>query len=276
MSLVVRKWKRWLWLLAGIGLLIIGLVIWRNCRDGITEVPLGVEHAVVIAYNGPELVIKPYRRGVDVNLRLERTVQKGDVRVYDFRYIINRPVLVDISTFLTAADGLTPPNLPSFQVRGVSRLSKTMERRIREIERMGVRIPHGYYVYMGSAILLWIVCFFLLVFWRPRHPVVVQAAPVSLAMVLRALLERLRAGTLDAAGKARLESIMFHCWQAQWVPAETDMLAVLRQVEVHATGGADYRMLEEWLHNPAANTPDATVVAALTPYSVEPATRKEP
>lgn len=276
MPLAENKRKRWRWGVAGAGLLLTGALIWFFCRARIPEVPLGVEHAVVIAYKGPELTIKPYRRGVDVNLRLERTLQKGDTRVYDFRYIINRPGLVDISTYLTAADGQALPDLPSFRVRGVTRLSKTMERRIREVENIGIRIRHGYYAFMGSAILLWIIGFFLLIFWRPRRKAVVSAAaPVPLTAMLQALLERLRSGPLDAEGKAQLERVMFHCWQGQLAPAETDMLAVVRQVEASAAGGAAYRMLEEWIHNPVAATPDAEVIAALTPYSAEPATGKE-
>lgn len=274
-----KKSFRWLWrvgvpVLAG--LLLAGGVVWWRSRARIPEVPLGVEHAVAMTYKGPELAIKPFRRGVDVNLRLERVTQKGGVRVYDFRYIINRPGLVDIATYLTSVDGRDLPNLPAFQVRGVASLSQAADRRILETEKIGIEIGHGYYAYMGTAVLLWVAGLFLLVFWRPRRQSAAPAlAPAPLTAQLRELLDRLRAGTLDAAGKARLERVMFHSWQKQLAPAETGMLAVVRQVEVSPAGGPVYRMLEEWIHKPGATASDADVLAALAPYSVEPAAAKE-
>ena len=39
--------------------------------------------------------------------------------------------------------------------------------------------------------------------------------------------------------------------------------------------GTVYQMLEEWLHNPAAATADADVIAALAPYTVPPPEAKE-
>ncbi|MEI8243028.1 MAG: hypothetical protein WCI17_07155 [bacterium] len=260
------------------GLAILALLLWLLRRERIPEVPLGVEHAVVIRYRGPELVLKPFRRGVDVNLRLERAAQQGDARVYDFRYIVNQPGLFDISTYLAAADGRPLPDLPSFQVRGVTRLSRAMERRIREVEEVGISIPHLYYEFMAAAILAWIAGFFLLVFWGRRRAVIAPAAaPVSLASVLRELLERLRAGTLDAAGKAQLETVMFRCWREQLGLTAVELLAGLRQIEAGERSGETYRMLEEWLHSPASQTPDAEVIARLAPYGVESATaaRKE-
>lgn len=274
------KPRRWPWWAASLVLLValpVGLTVWYRCRDRIPEVPLGVEHAVAMTCKGPELVIKPYRRGVDVNLRLERVIRKGDTRVYDFRYMINRPGLVDISAYLTSADGQTPPALPSFRVRGVARLSQEVEKRILETEDIGIDIPHGYYAFMGTAVFLWVAGLLLLVFWRPRRKAAVPVAvPVPLTALLGELLDRLRAGTLDAAGRARMENVMFHSWQARRVPAEPDMRMVLRQVENSGSDGAAYRMLEDWLHNPAAKTSDTEMLKALAPYGVPPVTGKEP
>ena len=262
--------KRWWWTAAGAGLLISTLAIWFFNRARIPEVPIGVEHAVIIRYSGPELALKPYRRGVAVNLRLERVRQKGNARVYDFRYIVNRSGLFDITSYLTSADGQALPNLPSFQVRGATRLSQTMERRIRETEDLGIAIPHAYYEAMAAAILLWIAGFFLLVFWRRRRPAPAPAAaPPTLAAMFDALLERLRAGTLDAAGKAQLEKVMFRSWREQLAPDEGEMLAVVRQVEASAPAGAVYRVLEEWLHNPAAAMPASEVATALARHRVQ-------
>ena len=268
--------KRWPWWAAAAGLALLALLVWLLFRERIPEVPLGVEHAVVIRYRGPELVLKPFRRGVDVNLRLERAAQQGDARVYDFRYIVNRPGLFDISTYLASADGRPLPDLPSFQVRGVTRLSKTLERRIREVEDVGIEIPHRYYEFMAAALLLWVAGFFVLVFWgRRRLPSVPAAAAVSLATVLRELLARLRAGTLDASGKAQLETVMFRCWREEMGLTAVDLLASLRQVEASERAGTTYRLLEEWLHNPAARTSDAEVLDRLAPYGAESATEKE-
>lgn len=270
--------KRWGWAAAIAGLAFLALVLWLLRRERIPEVPLGVEHAVVIRYRGPELVLKPFRRGVDVNLRLERTAQQGDARIYDIRYIVNQPGLFDISTYLASADGSPLPDLPSFQVRGVTRLSMALDRRIREVEEVGISFPHRYYEFLAAAIALWIAGFFLLVFWGWRRKTVAPvAAPASPAAVLRALLERLRAGTLDAAGKAQLETLMFRCWREQLGLTAVDLREGLRQVEAGERSGATYRMLEEWLHSPASKTPDAAVIEQLAPYGAEPAAaaRKE-
>jgi hypothetical protein len=238
-----------------------------------TEVPLGVEHAVTVTYNGPELVVQPYRRGVAVNLRIVNVVQKGEFRTYDIRYIVNRAGEYDIMGYLAARDGSALENLPSFTVQGLDSLSETMDHRIREVEPMGIDIWHHYEELKTGAIVFWILWLLLLIFWPRRHPAAEEAPVVasrSFREMLRELLDQVKARTIDDEEKRQMEAMLFSWWRDRTM-CDGDMYQVIRQIDGDPDLGDAYRTLETWLHNPAGRVSGEDLVLALTPYTVREA-----
>jgi hypothetical protein len=108
---------------------------------GAHDVPLGVEEAVSIRYAGSRLIVRPYRRGASVTLRIAAEVPQGQTRVYDVRYVVNLPGEFNLLDYLTAADGSFLDGLPSFVVHGQTRLTKDIETRIRELETVPKQLP---------------------------------------------------------------------------------------------------------------------------------------
>ena len=60
-------------LLVGLALSVVLAACWWVLRDDDSlKVPLGVEQAAIITYGGPGLVVKPFRYGVAVTVRMSR------------------------------------------------------------------------------------------------------------------------------------------------------------------------------------------------------------
>lgn len=228
-----------------------------------TDVPLGVEQAVIIRYSGPRLAARPYRRGASVNLRIANEAQKGNVRVYDVRYVVSLPGEFDVTHYLTSTDGRPIDDLPEFTVRGLTSLTKDIETRIREIENVGVDIWHWYYESLVGMGVLWVVWLLGLIFiGRPKRPPAPPAPPrqPSLAEQIDALLAAMARGELTVAEKARLESLLLRQWREQLGLGDRRMAVSCRDIERSRELGRVYEKLQAWLHNPRAGVgPEAFI-----------------
>jgi len=220
-----------------------------------TDVPLGVEEAVVIRYGGPRLVARPYRRGASVTLRIADEVSQGSMRVYDVRYVVNLPGEFDVTDYVTSSDGLPIDDLPSFRVRGLTSLTKDIETRIREIEDVGVEIWHGYYETLAGLGVFWGLWLLGLIFvGRPKRAPKPPPPPrePSIEERIEQILRAAGQGELSVEQKSQLEVLLLEYWRRRLDIGGDRMAVACREVRSNDALGRVYETLEAWLHNPGA------------------------
>jgi hypothetical protein len=235
---------------------------WFLQEDENLKVPLGVEQAAIITYSGPGLIVKPFRYGVAVNVRIAQVTEQAGAKVYDVRYLVNREGEHDLTQYLMSDDGATLSGLPSFKVQGDPKLSKELEARVKETEEIGIQVWGHYRATLWGLFVGWLGWLLLLIFWRrPRKPVVVPAkAPLTLAEQLRELLDELEQGGLTAERKARLEMLLLRCWRDGLVPADAPMADVLAAIARGERTGEALGRLQRWLHRPGSGVTDAEII----------------
>jgi len=256
------KTSRRRWLLWGLGVSVVFAVVWWLLRDDDSlKVPLGVEQAAIITYGGPGLVVKPFRYGVAVNVRIAQVIEREGMEVYDVRYLVNREGEHDLSEYLMSDDGTVLSGLPSFKIQGDPKLSKELEARVKETEDIGIQVWGHYRATLWALLVFWIGWLFLLIFWkRPRKPVVVAPKPpLTVAEQLQILLGGLEQGGLTAEQKARLEMLLLRRWREGLVPADAPMAEVLAAVARGEGTGEALVRLQRWLHRPGSGVVDAEI-----------------
>lgn len=261
------------WLLRGLALVAVVVAGWWFLQDDDNlKVPLGVEQAAIITYSGPGLVVKPFRYGVAVNVRIAQVTEQGGAKVYDVRYLVNREGEHDLIEYLMSDNGAPLSGLPSFKVKGDPKLSKELEARVKETEDIGIEVRGHYQATLWALFVFWIVWLFLLIFWRrPRKPVVAAAKPpLTVAEELRLLLGDLEQGGLSAERKARLEMLLLRCWREGLVPPEAPMAEVLAAIARGERTGEALGQLQRWLHRPGSGLSDAEIAAILRPHLPAP------
>ena len=240
-------------LLVGLALSVILAAVWWFLHDDDSlKVPLGVEQAAIITYGGPGLVVKPFRYGVAVNVRIAQVTEREGMKVYDVRYLVNREGEHDLTQYLMSDDGTVLSGLPSFKIQGDPKLSKELEARVKETEEIGIQVWGHYRATLWALFVFWIGWLFLLIFWkRPRQPVVVAPKPpLTVAEHLQLLLVELEQGGLTAELRS---------WREGLAPADAPMAEVLAAVaRAEATGEALVR-LQRWLHRPGSGVVDAEI-----------------
>ncbi len=249
-------------LLVGLALSVVLAAVWWFLRDDDSlKVPLGVEQAAIITYGGPGLVVKPFRYGVAVNVRIAQVTEREGMKVYDVRYLVNREGEHDLTQYLMSDDGTVLTGLPSFKVQGDPKLSKELEARVKETEEIGIEVWGHYRATLWALFVFWIGWLFLLIFWkRPRQPVVVAPKPpLTVAEQLQLLLGELEQGGLTAEQKARLEMLLLRSWREGLAPADAPMAEVLAAVARAETTGEALVRLQRWLHRPGSGVVDAEI-----------------
>jgi hypothetical protein len=248
------------------------LVWWLTREDDLLNVPLGVEQAAIITYGGPELVVKPVKWGVAVNVRIAQVTGAPGGRVYDVRYLVNREGDYDLRDYLATASGVIPEGLPVFKFHGDPKMSKELEARIKETEQVGVQVGGRYYTKLTILSGLWLACLYPLIFWgRPKRvPAVPAIAPLTEAEELHGLLAKLRAGSLDAAGQARMEMVLLRCWRAGLLRPDAPMAEVLAAVAKDDRTAEDLRRLQAWLYRRDTQVTAEEIAALVAPYAQEP------
>jgi hypothetical protein len=249
-------------LLVGLALSVVLAAVWWFLRDDDSlKVPLGVEQAAIITYGGPGLVVKPFRYGVAVNVRIAQVTEREGMKVYDVRYLVNREGEHDLTQYLMSDDGTVLSGLPSFKIQGDPKLSKELEARVKETEEIGIEVWGHYRATLWALFVFWIGWLFLLIFWkRPRQPVVVAPKPpLTVAEQLQLLLVELEQGGLTAEQKARLEMLLLRSWREGLAPADAPMAEVLAAVARAETTGEALVRLQRWLHRPGSGVVDAEI-----------------
>ena len=250
------------WLLRGLAVLAVVVVAWWFLQEeDDLKVPLGVEQAAIITYSGPGLVVKPFRYGVAVNVRIAQVTEHAGAKVYDVRYLVNREGEHDLIEYLMSDDGTALSGLPSFKVKGDPKLSKELEARVKETEDIGIEVRGHYQATLVALAVFWVAWLFVLIFWRrPKKPVVVAAKPpLTAAEQLRLLLGELEQGGLSAEQKARLEMLLLRCWREGLVPADAPMAEVLAAIARGQGTGEALDHLQRWLHRPGSGFADAEI-----------------
>ena len=251
---------------------VAAFVVYLLLEDETMEVPLGVEHAVTLRYSGPDLRIKPFDAGVAVQLRIAEVRQRGHSLVYDIRYIVSREGEYNIMDYLMSATGRAADNMPSFVVRGIAEQDQTIEKRVEAVEEADVRIWHWYYETLAGLAGLWLLWLVGLIFWHGHHHHKHRPAPPdydAFYTLLEGFLSRLGAEGLDAAGKLKLEKLMFTWWRDHCACSDTEMYVVLRKLADDPVIGGAYRILEGWLHDSETTISREAVIGALQPYTVK-------
>ena len=164
--MAASKTSRRFWLL--LGLVVIAFLAaawWFLHQDDDLKVPLGVEQAAIITYSGPGLVVKPFRYGVAVNVRIAQVTERGGAKVYDVRYLVNREGEHDLIEYLMSDNGAALNGLPSFKVKGDPKLSKELEARVKETEDIGIEVRGHYQATLVALFVFWILWLLALIFW---------------------------------------------------------------------------------------------------------------
>jgi len=244
------------------------VLLWpRAPKSDVLEVPLGVEEAVILTSETGPLEPLPYAWGVGLNVRLaaERNLPGG--HVYDVRYIVNHAGDFDLKDYLRFRDGSDPNGLPSFKVRGLERLSQSLEARIAETEETGVRLRAWYHETLCMLAVAWIGWLLLLVFWNRRRVRAALAGPAgpTLAERIRAVLDQLEAGPIDADRQAELELMIFRQWRQARAWGDQPMARSLAAFRADPEVAEAYAELETWLHRAGAATSPARVARAVRP-----------
>jgi hypothetical protein len=250
------------WLLRGLALLAVLVAGWWFLQeDDNLKVPLGVEQAAIITYSGPGLVVKPFRYGVAVNVRIAQVTEQGGAKVYDVRYLVNREGEHDLIEYLMSDNGAALSGLPSFKVKGDPKLSKELEARVKETEDIGIEVRGHYQATLAGLFVFWILWLLALIFWRrPKKPVPAPVkAPLTVAEQLRRLLAELEQGGLSAAQKATLEMLLLRRWREGLVPADAPMAEVLAAIARGERTGEALVRLQRWLHRPGSGVADAEI-----------------
>jgi hypothetical protein len=250
------------WLLRGLALLAVLVAGWWFLQeDDNLKVPLGVEQAAIITYSGPGLVVKPFRYGVAVNVRIAQVTEQGGAKVYDVRYLVNREGEHDLIEYLMSDNGAALSGLPSFKVKGDPKLSKELEARVKETEDIGIEVRGHYQATLVGLFVFWILWLLALIFWRrPKKPVPAPVkAPLTVAEQLRRLLVELEQGGLSAAQKATLEMLLLRRWREGLVPADAPMAEVLAAIARGERTGEALVRLQRWLHRPGSGVADAEI-----------------
>ena len=261
------------WLLRGLAVCAVIVAAWWFLQEEDNlKVPLGVEQAAIITYSGPGLVVKPFRYGVAVNVRIAQVTERGGAKVYDVRYLVNREGEHDLIEYLMTDNGSSLSGLPSFKVKGDPKLSKELEARVKETEDIGIEVRGHYQATLVALAVFWVLWLFALIFWRrPKKPAPVPAKPpLTLAEQLRLLLSELEQGGLSAEQKARLEMLMLRCWREGLVPADAPMADVLAAIAGGERTGEALGRLQRWLHRPGSGVTDGEIVALLRQHLPAP------
>jgi hypothetical protein len=261
------------WLLRGLAVLAVIVATWWFLQqEDNLKVPLGVEQAAIITYSGPGLIVKPFRYGVAVNVRIAQVTEHSGAKVYDVRYLVNREGEHDLIEYLMSDDGSALSGLPSFKVKGDPKLSKELEARVKETEEIGIDVRGHYQATLVALAVFWILWLFALIFWRrPRKPVSVPVQPpLTLAEQLRLLLGELEQGGLSAEQKARLEMLLLRCWREGLVPADAPMANVLASIARGERTGEALGLLQRWLHRPGSGVADAEIATIIRQHLPAP------
>ena len=192
---------------------------------------------------------------------------------YDFSWFAYEAGKHDLAKFLERVDGTAAGALPPVEVEATAALPDGPPGHLAEFSAPVPRLG-GYRTLLIVGSVLWVAGFVALICWRRGKRSEAQGtaeSAVPLVDRLRPLLDRARAGSLDADGRARLERLLFGFWREKLELTGLPMPVAVRQLRDHPEAGALLRKVEEWLHSGKAPEAEAAVADLLAPYLSTPA-----
>ncbi|RBP45677.1 hypothetical protein DES53_10259 [Roseimicrobium gellanilyticum] len=258
------------WIIFALLAAVVGGMLLFKKEEHSMNVPLGVEQAAIVTYSGPKLTVTPYKWGVAVNMRIARMTEQDGTRVYDVRYIVNREGTFDLKDYLVAENGSKLDGLPSFKFHGDPKLSKNLDSRIQETEEVRVDVGGHYYATLAGLGVFWILWLLMLIFFRrPKKVAPPPPAPPgpTFAEMLRAYLQQIEAGTLDAEGKAKMEMLLLRRWREDLALGDVSMYSAFGAISQSDKTGKVLRDLQEWLHRPTTSVRREDITALLKPFA---------
>ena len=213
---------------------------------------------------------RPVDDRTDLILRIDavQPADGGGFR-YTFHYLGLEPGAFALSEHLVRVDGEPATELSNTLLQVGSLLPKDHDGSLVDAPRRRLPWLGGYRAGLVLLGMLWVAGLVVLARMnrpKPAPPAPPPAPPPSLADLLRPLAESAAAGTLDAAGRARLERLMIGYWSERLALTDLPAAERLPKLRAHPEGGLLLRSVEEWLHSPRGATPD-DVRRVLQPYA---------
>jgi hypothetical protein len=212
---------------------------------------------------GPELRVKPDTGGRSpVVLRITATYPHGTAGFrYDFVWSALDAGPHNLSQYLERQDGSPAPDLPPVPVEAIALLPpgppKTLPEFAAPVPALG-----GYRTMLIAGGVVWLAGLIGLLAWRRKKVVVsedVLESAIPLEDRLRPLLEKARAGSLDAEGRARLDRLVLGFWRGRLGLTGLPMPEAMKQLRAHPEAGQLLRQVEEWIHSGKAAAQESAV-----------------
>jgi hypothetical protein len=227
---------------------------------------------------GTELEAKPIEdRRVPLVLRVAASYPHGSAFRYDLVYYGLEPGAYDLKDYLRRRDGSSMKDFSPIPVR------------IEPLLPPGQIQPHslvlapspflvGYRVLLllgGVAWVAGLAAILLAGRWKRSEVAAVSIRPVTMADLLRPLVDAAVAGNLSQGQHAELERLLIGYWRKRLAlekVAPAEFIGVMRN---HEEAGPLLRRLEDWLHRPGGTAEPVDVAALLKPYQTIAADSQE-
>lgn len=198
---------------------------------------------------------------------LEVRPAAGGLR-YDFEVTGLEPGEHELADHLEPVDPSEPATIPSLPLLITTGLPAAEAPRPHPLPPGELPSPGGYRNALVAFAVVWVLGLVAILAWRKRKqaPDPEEAPPPDLAARLQPLVEAASAGTIDDAGRARLDRLLIGHWR-QRIPEIADLppshaLTALRR---HPEASPLLLALERWLHAPGSDH-HPELAALLEPY----------
>lgn len=247
------KIRRRTWWIAGLLAAVLLVLLWVLTRPSKDDpVPIGIETAALIVFDGPRLVPAPYKDGAPLVARIAGSTTRGPATVYDVRYIVNRPGTFDLRNYFRAADGSALDALPSFEITADRVGGDPIDGALDPVAQVDVDIPGGYFTALAGIGAAWIIWLLLLIFYkRERRTAPVEEAPPepTLRELLLPLVRLAEEGKLDLAHKSELDLLLLKYWRDELNLTPGTVAAGIDLIRRDANTGDVFETIERWLHS---------------------------
>lgn len=215
--------------------------------------------------------------GAPVLVRVSEVLRGGRI-AYRVEYIGTVAGDYDLRPLLELADGSPATSLAPLPVRVVSQLPDNHGSDLFSVPAPPFRLESHYRTIFAVLAAAWAsVPIVVLVRRRLRRvppPIVIsQPPPLTLADLLRPLVEAAMKDGLSIREQGRLELLLLHVWRDRLGLDGTPLPAAMAAMRRHPEAGALLGAVERWLHARGAGgaRPNEDIGALLAPYATIPA-----
>ncbi|MEM6980732.1 MAG: hypothetical protein AAF539_13810 [Planctomycetota bacterium] len=206
----------------------------------------------IVLPGSPLRVKKLVDRNQPFILRIIDSYPHGDDHRYDLEYQALEPGQYDLTDYLERVDGSPINDLPPINVLIESTLPSgpTQPNSLADsqVDRFG-----GYRIWMGLAVLGWIVGLLALIFVGRRSGSAVEdTSPDQLEPVdrLEPLIAAAKRGDLSQSDRASLERAVIGFWTEELKLNDCPPATISQRLARHEQAGPMLNRLEHWLHAP--------------------------